>query len=229
MTASLEINIVEARGLKDEELIGKIDSYFIVLVGGEKQRTRTFKDSGKNPTINERLSFTLPEGVRQFNLEVYDDDFGKDDFIGGNIVDLSRAFATGREETWVPLLTRMGRRAGEVHIIISTRQGNANFQQGQAQQQGQYNQGGNPQFNQGGNPQFNQGGNPQFLQQSSSPVQSSYKPVKDHSTLETVAMVGAGVAGAAALGFLGKQALDAYKKKDHKDGAHPSAPAAGKH
>ncbi|KAJ3355373.1 hypothetical protein GGF32_002051 [Allomyces javanicus] len=218
MTASLEIQIVEARGLKDEELVGKIDSYFIVLVGGEKQRTRTFKDSGKNPTINERLSFTLPEGVRQFNLEVYDDDFGKDDFIGGNIVDLSRAFATGREETWVPLLTRMGRRAGEVHIIISTRQGNANFQQGQAQQQGQYNQ--------GGNPQFNQGGNPQFLQQSSSPVQSSYKPVKDHSTLETVAMVGAGVAGAAALGFLGKQALDAYKKKDHKDGA---SPAAGKH
>ncbi|KAJ3376116.1 hypothetical protein GGF31_000183 [Allomyces arbusculus] len=221
MTASLEINIIEARGLKDEELVGKIDPYFIVLVSGEKQRTRTFKDAGKNPTVNEKLTFTLPEGVRQFNLEVYDDDVGKDDFIGGNIVDLSRAFATGREETWVPLLTRMGRRAGDVHIIISARQGGANFQQGQPQQQGQYNQ--------GGNPQFNQGGNPQFLQQSSSPVQSSYKPVHDHSTLETVAMVGAGVAGAAALGFLGKQALDAYKKKDHKDGAHPSTPAAGKH
>ncbi|KNE59214.1 hypothetical protein AMAG_03533 [Allomyces macrogynus ATCC 38327] len=207
---TLEVNCVAGRQLRDVEMFGKQDPYLKLALETQTQKTRAHASGGRNPTWNTTLSFNIFEGARSMRVEAWDEDATSDDLIGMTTIDLSRAFATGVDDQWFPLFTKSGKPAGEVHLVIYFRAAYAPF-------------------NQGGNPQFNQGGNPQFLQQSSSPVQSSYKPVKDHSTLETVAMVGAGVAGAAALGFLGKQALDAYKKKDHKDGAHPSAPAAGKH
>lgn len=52
----------------------------MVTIGHEKQRTKTHKGGGKKPLWYDTLQFQTNGNMMK--VEVYDDDWGKDDFIG---------------------------------------------------------------------------------------------------------------------------------------------------
>ncbi|KAE8698319.1 TCP transcription factor 12 [Hibiscus syriacus] len=68
---TLEINVISAKGLKNVNLIDKMDVYCIISLKGSpsKQKTRTpvHKDCGKNPHWNFPVKFTVDESLAKKN------------------------------------------------------------------------------------------------------------------------------------------------------------------
>ncbi|KAK9097331.1 hypothetical protein Sjap_022828 [Stephania japonica] len=115
----LEVTVVGCNKLKDTEWISRQDPYVCLEYGSTKFRTRTCTDGGKNPTFQEKLVFTLIEGLREINVVVWNSNtLTYDDFIGNGKVQLLKVLSQGFDDTAWPLQTKTGRYAGEVRLIL---------------------------------------------------------------------------------------------------------------
>ena len=137
---TLRVTIVEARQLKDRDLIGEDDPFVELYLDKEaKQRTATIQETN-NPIWNEtftlfvrlRFSFRLltkifsdssPLHKHQDHLHIHvydDDDRHRRDSIGSAKVNLKKhVLGKGQYEDWVKLPTMMGLSShGRVHLII---------------------------------------------------------------------------------------------------------------
>ncbi|KAI3789278.1 hypothetical protein L2E82_02070 [Cichorium intybus] len=115
----LEVTVVSCNKLKDTEWISRQDPYVCVEYGSNRSRTRTCTDGGKNPTFQEKFVYTLIEGLRELNVNVWNSNTVKhDDFIGSGKVQLAKALSQGFDDSSWPLQTKTGRHAGEVRMII---------------------------------------------------------------------------------------------------------------
>ncbi|PIA61515.1 hypothetical protein AQUCO_00300796v1 [Aquilegia coerulea] len=66
----LEINVISAKDLKDVNLFSKMDVYAVVSISGDlrsKQKTPVDHNSGKNPTWNYTIKFTIDENRAKQN------------------------------------------------------------------------------------------------------------------------------------------------------------------
>lgn len=66
------------------------DPYCVIQVGGQKQRTRTCQGGGKNPNWSDTFQFNSTDPL--LRLQVYDDDVGKDEFIGEGTLNLNQFY-----------------------------------------------------------------------------------------------------------------------------------------
>ncbi|KAL4588691.1 hypothetical protein LXL04_001586 [Taraxacum kok-saghyz] len=115
----LEVTVVSCNKLKDTEWISRQDPYVCVEYGSNRSRTRTCTDGGKNPTFQEKFVYTLIEGLRELNVNVWNSNTVKhDDFIGSGKVQLAKALSQGFDDSTWPLQSKTGRHAGEVRLII---------------------------------------------------------------------------------------------------------------
>ncbi|KAF7840801.1 protein SRC2-like protein [Senna tora] len=115
----LEVTVVSGYKLKDTEWISRQDPYVCLEYGSTKFRTQTCTDGGKNPTFREKFMFTLIEGLRELNIQVWNSNtLSVDDFIGSGKVQLHRALSTGFDDSCWPLQTKTGRNAGEIKLIL---------------------------------------------------------------------------------------------------------------
>ncbi|KAF8404971.1 hypothetical protein HHK36_009866 [Tetracentron sinense] len=115
----LEVTVVEGNKLKDTEWFSRQDPYVCLEYSGNKFRTRTCTDGGKNPTFREKFYITLIEGHRELNLLVWNSNtFSPDTFIGSGKVQLQKVLSQGYDDTAWPLQSKCGRHAGEVRLIL---------------------------------------------------------------------------------------------------------------
>ncbi|PSS29315.1 Elicitor-responsive protein [Actinidia chinensis var. chinensis] len=115
----LEITVVGCNKLKDTEWISRQDPYVCLDYGGTKYRTRTCTDGGKNPTFQEKFTFTLIEGLPELGLVVWNSNtVNYDDFIGSGKVRLQKVLSEGYDDSSWTLVTKTGRSAGEVKLIM---------------------------------------------------------------------------------------------------------------
>ncbi|KAJ6757163.1 PROTEIN SRC2-like protein [Salix koriyanagi] len=69
----LDITVASGKGLKDVNLIGKMDVYCVVSIKGDphkskqKQKTNVHQDCGPNPVWNYPMKFTIDEAAAQQN------------------------------------------------------------------------------------------------------------------------------------------------------------------
>ncbi|CAF2940651.1 unnamed protein product [Rotaria sp. Silwood2] len=120
---TLQVTIVEARKLKDTDIVGKDDAYVELYLDKDyKQRTKTSKDTN-NPTWNETFSFNLHKHQDELHIHVYDEDIAGRDSIGSATINLKKhVFGKGRYDEWVKLPAHLGLGShGEVHVIIEHR------------------------------------------------------------------------------------------------------------
>ncbi|XP_058215669.1 leucine-rich repeat extensin-like protein 3 isoform X3 [Rhododendron vialii] len=123
----LEVTVVGCNKLKDTEWISRQDPYVCLEYGSAKFRTRTCTDGGKNPTFQEKFTFTLIEGLRELNVFVWNSNtLTYDDFIGSGKVQLQKVLSEGYDDNSSPLQTKTGRHAGEVRLILHYANANAN-------------------------------------------------------------------------------------------------------
>ncbi|XP_057464925.1 leucine-rich repeat extensin-like protein 3 [Actinidia eriantha] len=115
----LELTVVGCNKLKDTEWISRQDPYVCLDYGSTKYRTRTCTDGGKNPTFQEKFTFTLIEGLQELGLVVWNSNtVNYDDFIGSGKVRLQKVLSEGYDDSSWPLVTKTGRSAGEVRLIM---------------------------------------------------------------------------------------------------------------
>ncbi|KAJ6302509.1 hypothetical protein OIU77_016576 [Salix suchowensis] len=115
----LEVTVVGGTRLKDTGWISRQDPYVCVEYGGNKFRTRTCTDGGKNPTFQEKFVFTLIEGLREMTVAVWNSNtLTYDNFIGSGKIHLHKVLSQGFDDATWSLQTNTGRYAGEVRLIM---------------------------------------------------------------------------------------------------------------
>uniref|UniRef100_A0A2P2Q2W5 C2 domain-containing protein n=1 Tax=Rhizophora mucronata TaxID=61149 RepID=A0A2P2Q2W5_RHIMU len=115
----LEVTVVGCTKLKDTEWISRQDPYVCVEYGSNKCRTRTCTDGGRNPTFQEKFVLSLIEGLRELNVAVWNSNtLTYDDFIGSGKVQLNKVLSEGFDDSSWPLLSKTGRAAGELRLIL---------------------------------------------------------------------------------------------------------------
>ncbi|CAO3589263.1 unnamed protein product [Absidia cylindrospora] len=119
----LHVTIVEARKLKEEDLIGKNDPYVEFWIDSKyKQRTKELSNTN-NPVFNQTFTFPLSQGSRDYKLhfQVYDKDVVGSDKIGDVTVDFADIVQQNRPvDDWYKLTGKTGLRShGELRLAIS--------------------------------------------------------------------------------------------------------------
>ncbi|RDX62464.1 Elicitor-responsive protein 1, partial [Mucuna pruriens] len=86
----MEVQLVKAKGLRNTDIFGKMDSYVLIHYKGQEQRSSVA--NGKNPVWNEKFIFKV-ENLGSSNqykliLNIMDKDLHADDFNGFVIVNV---------------------------------------------------------------------------------------------------------------------------------------------
>ncbi|KAJ7529458.1 hypothetical protein O6H91_15G052100 [Diphasiastrum complanatum] len=115
----LEINVIGCRSLKDKEWLTRQDPYVVIEYANSKFRTRTDTDGGKNPSFNEKYTLPLIEGLREVNVQVWNSNsITYDDLIGTGRIQLEKALSTGYDDSTWSLISKSGKYAGEIRMIL---------------------------------------------------------------------------------------------------------------
>ncbi|XP_061579912.1 extended synaptotagmin-3 [Cololabis saira] len=117
----VRVHVLEAKELvaKDTFMMGlvkgKSDPYVTLRVGNRHHKTRTIKES-LDPTWNEVYEFVVHEAPGQeLEVELYDEDTDKDDFLGRYHLDLGEVKKDKEMDKWFCL---EGVQHGEVHLKL---------------------------------------------------------------------------------------------------------------
>ena len=94
----LIVKPISAQLVKDKDFFGKSvsfiliqDPYCIIMVGNEKQTSRTCNGGGKQPSWTDTLQFNSTDQL--LRVQVYDHDtFSRDDLIGDGTVNLAQFY-----------------------------------------------------------------------------------------------------------------------------------------
>lgn len=115
----LEITVVGCNKLKDTEWISRQDPYVCLEYASNRNRTRVCTDGGKNPKFQEKFVYSLIEGLRELNINVWNSNtVSRDDFISSGKVQLAKVLSQGFDDSSWPLQSKTGRHAGEVRLIM---------------------------------------------------------------------------------------------------------------
>lgn len=119
-SGSLEVIVVEGRGLKDKDTVGQSDPFVEIYTQKKyKQRTSTQQNT-HNPVWNERFVLNIHPDDDTIHFDVYDQDVGDKDSIGNGKVKLKQVFDDGKFDEWVKLPAHLGLSVhGEIHVIMN--------------------------------------------------------------------------------------------------------------
>ncbi|CEP07717.1 hypothetical protein [Parasitella parasitica] len=118
---TLNVIVIEARKLHNEDLMGKNDPYVELWIDDEKYMQKTTViDNNNDPIWNQPFVFNLSESRKhKLHIRVMDKDTIGSDKIGEATFDFEGAFNGVPIDTWVKLPAKMGLTShGEVHINV---------------------------------------------------------------------------------------------------------------
>ena len=89
-SGDLEVQIIEARLIRDTEVFGKMDPYVLIETRMQRFRTQTMQDAGKEPTWpDEMCKIDVKYIGDDMHLAVMDENVGSDDIVGSATIKLS--------------------------------------------------------------------------------------------------------------------------------------------
>ncbi|XP_042404268.1 elicitor-responsive protein 1-like isoform X1 [Zingiber officinale] len=102
----LEVLLVDAKGLKDTDLIGKMDPYVEIQYRDQQQKSKVaYTEGGGNPRWNQKFKFKIHHPLENNSirhklvLRVMDrDTFSADDFVGEATINVGDVIALGLEK-----------------------------------------------------------------------------------------------------------------------------------
>jgi Ca2+-binding EF-hand superfamily protein len=122
----LTIEVSEGRRLANREVVGQMDPYVKLQVGGSPHtlefKTKVDTDGGSNPVWNETARFDVID-QHEVRVEVWDKDLlSADDLVGACLFSLLPVFKTGYKDSWHRLTRRTTwgkmESAGEVFLKV---------------------------------------------------------------------------------------------------------------
>ncbi|XP_071191844.1 uncharacterized protein [Salvelinus alpinus] len=117
----LRIHLLEAQNLIAKDNLmgglkkGKSDPYVKINIGGVKFKSHVIKEN-LNPTWNEMFETVLtPQAGQEVQVELYDKDMDKDDFLGRFMMRLSDVISSQYTDQWYTLNDV---KSGRVHLVL---------------------------------------------------------------------------------------------------------------
>merc|ERR1712212_72069 len=100
----VHITVFKARNIEKKGKFGKADPYVKITLGQQKAKSATVKNN-HNPEWNFKASFDIDESTtNEVKVEVFDEDFGKDDTLGSTVLDLTQVQEKKQLlNQWIPL------------------------------------------------------------------------------------------------------------------------------
>mgnify|MGYP001048246055 FL=1 len=90
MIGPLKIKIVSANLTRDTEMVGKMDPYLELSIGGTiVHKTAVKDDVGKTPVWDEEVDYEVKDLSLEVHFKVSDEDWGSDDIVGEVTIRLS--------------------------------------------------------------------------------------------------------------------------------------------
>merc|ERR1711892_616938 len=98
------LTVYKARDIEKKGMLGKADPYVKIILGKQKARSGTVKNN-HNPEWNFKTTFDVDQNTSEgINIEVFDDDFGKDDSLGNTLLDIRKVQEHEQLlNKWIPL------------------------------------------------------------------------------------------------------------------------------
>jgi len=98
------VTVHKAADIEKKGVVGKADPYVVLIYGTQNQKSATV-DNNHNPVWNVTGYFDIQENSStEISFEVFDEDVGKDDFLGRATLNISELYASGEfVNRWVPL------------------------------------------------------------------------------------------------------------------------------
>ncbi|XP_073021187.1 16 kDa phloem protein 1-like [Primulina eburnea] len=117
-TGIMEVTLLQARGLKNTEFLGKIDPYVLIQYKNQEQKSQTgggkvskfqtyhcmcLRGQGSDPVWNEKFKFRVEYPIKgdehhKLILKIMDKNtFTQDDFVGQTTINLKELFGIGVE------------------------------------------------------------------------------------------------------------------------------------
>ncbi|KAL7611853.1 hypothetical protein Lser_V15G08821 [Lactuca serriola] len=98
----MEVNLVDAHGLKKSDFLNNIDPYVLVQYRNQEHKSLIAKGSGSNPKWNQKFTFRVEypgaDDQPKLLLKIMDHDtFSSDDYLGQTTVYLKELFESGVE------------------------------------------------------------------------------------------------------------------------------------
>ena len=113
-SGQMRLTVHRAKNLAKKGMFGKADPYVMIKYGSEKHQSQSVKNS-QNPEWQFKADLTITDSQgNMIILEVYDEDYGKDDPMGVATLDISKfSENTQFNEKWISL---MNCKSGELLI-----------------------------------------------------------------------------------------------------------------
>merc|ERR1712106_794265 len=110
------ITVYKARDIEKKGMFGKADPYVKITLGKQKAKSATVKNN-HNPEWNFKATFGVDQNTTEgINIEVFDDDLGKDDSLGSTFIDISKVQEHHQFlNQWIPLEKC---KSGEVFLSV---------------------------------------------------------------------------------------------------------------
>merc|ERR1712183_351861 len=103
-SGQIVINIYKAKDIEKKGMFGKADPYVKLTLGKQKAKSSTVKNN-HNPEWDFKASFDVDQNTSdKVTIEVFDDDFGKDDSLGNTSLDVIAVQKNKKLlNQWIPL------------------------------------------------------------------------------------------------------------------------------
>merc|ERR1712106_1018955 len=110
------ITVYKAKDIEKKGKLGKADPYVKITLGKQKAKSSTVKNN-HNPEWNLKATFGVDQNITEgINIEVFDDDLGKDDSLGSTFIDISKVQEHHQFlNQWIPLEKC---KSGEVFLSV---------------------------------------------------------------------------------------------------------------
>ena len=100
----MQITVIEGKLIRDTEIFGKMDPFFVIQHKGQQYKTKVFLKGGKNPIWNERFRFSIYSMEDDLKMTCFDEDLLSNDCVGVGWYNVSTLSAHGSGlRDWFPL------------------------------------------------------------------------------------------------------------------------------
>jgi len=120
MKGKLTVTVHKARGLKDTNLVAKLDPYVQLWTDGEKFKTKTHENGGTTPSWEQSFIFNLEGKEDSVHFHVWDKETLSDDSVGRADLNLKTGIKYNVQE-WYQLVDKdnFSKKTGEVLLTFT--------------------------------------------------------------------------------------------------------------
>ncbi|OIW04809.1 hypothetical protein TanjilG_23707 [Lupinus angustifolius] len=117
---TLEVVLVSAKGLEDNDFLSSIDPYVILTFRAQEHKSTVKEGGGSNPQWNEIFLFTVSDSASELNLKIMEkDNFNQDDFLGEAIIPIDAVVAEGSIPETAYNVVKNEEYCGEIKLALT--------------------------------------------------------------------------------------------------------------